>query len=406
MTVLRRLALALAFVLVATGPATAAEPAAAPLGTRLARALEAPGLEAVTTGAVVVDLASGQVVFERNPSVGLAPASTEKLAVALTALSELGAEHRLRTLVVGRGTRDGAVWRGDVGLKGFGDPSLASTDLTALAARVRSSGIRRVTGRVIGDESYFDDRRTAPGWKASFYKNESPPLSALVVDRAQRAGRTSDAPALAAARSFRAALEAAGVEVDGAARVGTVDADRAEVLAKDVSPRLDVLVAWMNTASDNFVAEMLLKTLGASRGGPGTTRAGVRVVRDRLADLGVRLAGVRLLDGSGLSYEDRLTANALVDILQAGRSDPELAKHFVDSLAVAGRTGTLEDRLERGPAAGIVVAKTGTTRIASSLAGFVGERYAFAILMNAGEIDYWRARKAQDRFVTLLARHL
>jgi D-alanyl-D-alanine carboxypeptidase/D-alanyl-D-alanine-endopeptidase (penicillin-binding protein 4) len=76
----------------------------------------------------------------------------------------------------------------------------------------------------------------------------------------------------------------------------------------------------------------------------------------------------------------------------------------VSSLPVAGVSGTLKNRLARRPTLRRVVAKTGTTSLACSLAGFVGDRYAFAILQNGSPVSYWSARAAQDRFVTVLAR--
>ena len=76
---------------------------------------------------------------------------------------------------------------------------------------------------------------------------------------------------------------------------------------------------------------------------------------------------------------------------------------FLAALAVSGRNGTLRDRLRRAPAAGVVQAKTGTTSIASALSGFVRQRYVFSVLQNGHPVSYWWARRAQDRFVTVLA---
>ena len=73
------------------------------------------------------------------------------------------------------------------------------------------------------------------------------------------------------------------------------------------------------------------------------------------------------------------------------------------SLPVAGRTGTLHDRMRKGAATGVVVAKTGTTDNASALSGFVGDRYVFSILQNGWPLDWGWARVAQDRFATILA---
>jgi D-alanyl-D-alanine carboxypeptidase/D-alanyl-D-alanine-endopeptidase (penicillin-binding protein 4) len=400
---MKRLAALLAAVLAlaTAGPASAADPSAAELGA----ALRAPGVRAGLTGAVVVDLDDGSSVFARNASKSLVPASTEKLTVALAALDELGPRFRTSTIVLGDGVRDGSVWRGDLVLKGFGDPSLHGDDLGRLAALLRGRGIRAVSGRVLGDESFFDRRRTAPGWKPSYYKTESAPLSALIVDRAWLNGRQRDEPALAAATRFTRVLEKQGVKVAGRPRLGAAGST-AVTLARVSSPPLAQLVDYMDTESDNFLAEMLLKLLGARAGAGGTTAAGAQVVREVLAERGVPLAGVRIVDGSGLSRLDRLTARALAALLLSAWNDRALKTPFVRSLAVAGVNGTLEDRMTRGPARGVVRAKTGTTDRSSALAGYAGSGYGFAILMNGNPVPYWSARAAQDRFAQRLARAL
>jgi len=113
---------------------------------------------------------------------------------------------------------------------------------------------------------------------------------------------------------------------------------------------------------------------------------------------------LRASDGSGLSGYDRSTVTALAGILRAGATDPTIGRVFVASLAVAGESGTLRNRLATRPTRGRVHAKTGTTNRASALAGLVGNRYVFAILHNGRPVPYWTARAAQDRFVTVLAR--
>src|SRR5207249_3343913 len=135
----------------------------------------------------------------------------------------------------------------------------------------------------------------------------------------------------------------------------------------------------------------------------GTTAAGVGVVMGLLAQAGVPLAGVRLADGSGLSLLDRLTPDALVSLLSLMWNDPEVRLELLASLPVAGRTGTLHDRMRGGVATGVVRAKTGTTSNASALSGFVGDRYVFAILQNGWPVSSAWARVAQDRFASVLA---
>jgi D-alanyl-D-alanine carboxypeptidase/D-alanyl-D-alanine-endopeptidase (penicillin-binding protein 4) len=117
----------------------------------------------------------------------------------------------------------------------------------------------------------------------------------------------------------------------------------------------------------------------------------------------VPLAGVRLVDGSGLSLSDRLTPTALASLLSVMWADFEVRLELIASLPLAGRTGTLQDRMRRGAATGVVRAKTGTTSNASALSGFVADRYVFSILQNGRPISWTWARIAQDRFATVLA---
>ncbi|HZS24020.1 MAG TPA: D-alanyl-D-alanine carboxypeptidase/D-alanyl-D-alanine-endopeptidase [Gaiellaceae bacterium] len=394
---MRRAAVA-ALVVALVAPARAA----ASLQTALAHALAVPHVSLAATGAVVLDLDTGQTVYSRNATLPLLPASNEKLAVTYAALTALGPGFTIETDVLGEGTQTGTTWNGDLVLKGYGDPTLSASELVSLARQVRAAGITHVTGGVLGDESWFDTRRTAPGWKTVFYINESPPLSALIVDRGWLGRSTSHDPALSAAQLLRSDLVRVGVSVAGAARHG--DADGAAVpLAEVDSPPLSQIVQGMDRISDNFDAEMLVKELGAVQAGKGTTAAGLGVVMGQLAQAGIPLAGVQLVDGSGLSLLDRETPAELAALLQAMWNDPELRLELLSSLPVAGRTGTLADRMRTGPAAGVVRAKTGTTDNASALSGFAGTHYVFSILQNGWPISLTYARTAQDRFAAVLA---
>lgn len=395
------LAACLAALSVPGAAGTRPEPASS-LSVRLARALAVPHLARTTSSAIALDLHTGKVVFRRNATRALIPASNEKLAVTYAALTELGPWFRIETTVLGEGELDGAVWRGDLVLKGYGDPTLSTGDLRGLVRQLRAAGIRKVTGRIVGDESFFDSRRVVRGWKSWYYLNESAPLSALTVDRTVYAGRLSRDPALAAAATLRAELRRLRVAVAGAAVTGRAHPD-ALPLASTLSPSLQEILRFMNRESDNFTSELILKQLGTLDGRRGTTARGARVVRRALAEAGVPLAGVRIADGSGLSSSNRLTAKALITLLQLAWADAELRPAFVRSLPIAGRNGTLQRRMRRRPAAGRVAAKTGTTSLASALSGFVAKRFAFAILHNGRPVSHFWARRAQDRFAAVLA---
>lgn len=399
----RRLALLAALVVLAAPGAIAASAGQeTPLQRLLAKALRVPHIAPARSAAVAVDLSTGTVLFAQNGSRALAPASNEKLPLTYAALVRLGPGFRIDTEVFGQGGLDETTWTGALVLKGNGDPTLSRADLRALAAQVRAAGILRVTGGVIGDESSYDTRRMVAGWKPSFFIEESPPLSALVVDRGRVGRWITRTPALAAATAFRDALRAAGVVVTGPVRTAGIE-DWLEPIASVSSPTLATMLRFMDRESDNFTAEMLLKQLGLVEAGRGTSAAGAAVVMQVLAEAGVPMTGVRIVDGSGLSRLDRLTANSLVGLLKVAWADPVVRPVLLAVLPVAGINGTLENRLRKPPARGNVLAKTGTTRDASSLSGYVKKRFAFAILQNGRPLSYWWARRAQDRFAQVLA---
>jgi D-alanyl-D-alanine carboxypeptidase/D-alanyl-D-alanine-endopeptidase (penicillin-binding protein 4) len=373
-----------------------------PLQARLAQALRVPHVAPARSAAVALDLVTGTVLFTQNPALPLAPASNEKLPLTYAALTRLGANYRIETDVLGEGEQEGSLFTGALVLRGGGDPTLSTAGLRSLAAQVRAYGIRRVTDGIVADESYFDARRIVAGWKPSFFIEESPPLSALVVNRGRVGRFVTRTPAFAAATAFRTALRAAGVAVEGTVRLGKV-ADFSIPIAQVQSPPLGAIIRFMDRESDNFTAELLLKQLGAVDLERGTSAAGASVVMQELAEAGVPMTGVRIVDGSGLSRLDRLTANALAAILKAAYADPTIKPAFVASLPVAGINGTLEDRLRKAPTRGRVLAKTGTTSDASALSGYVSTRYVFTVMQNGHPLSYWWARRAQDRFVGVLA---
>jgi D-alanyl-D-alanine carboxypeptidase/D-alanyl-D-alanine-endopeptidase (penicillin-binding protein 4) len=371
--------------------------------THLARALHARHVSPGRTGAIVFDLQTGSTLFAHNPRLPLRPASNEKLATTYAALSALGPSFRIETDVLGEGQQSGTTWQGNLVLKGYGDPALSFAQVNSLARQVAAAGIRHVTGRILGDESWFDTRRTGLGWKPEFYLHESPALSALVVNRGWTGRYETGRPALMAAQILRRDLRRAGVTVHDGAAHGVASAQAAS-LASVQSARLAVLVRHMDVYSDNFYAEMLLKEVGAVQGAGGSAAAGIAVERQLLSDAGIPLAGVRMVDGSGLSLIDRWTPLGLATLLRTMWEDSDLRPYLVPALPIAGETGTLRHRMRKAPARGLVRAKTGTTNNASSLSGFVGDGYAFSILENGSPVNALNAEQSQNRFAQVLAR--
>ncbi|HEX9505698.1 MAG TPA: D-alanyl-D-alanine carboxypeptidase, partial [Acidimicrobiia bacterium] len=309
--------------------------------------------------------AGNHTLAVHDPDTPLLGASTQKVLIAATALTSLGADTTFTTKVVAAApAADGTVER--LWLVGSGDPILATADyvaflqsqgvtrgdittsLESLADAIVAQGVRRIPGGLAGDDSRYDGQRYLPSWKSSYRTDgEIGPLGALTVNDGfsawSVAGKTSVAdPALHAASLLADLLRARGVSV------GTVDHAAAPAAAVEIahvtSPDLRSIVASMLSSSDNLTAELLTKELAVHAGTkPGTTAAGVAAIVAKLQSLGVSVnAAVPLVDGSGLSRDNRITCGLLVDTLSL-TDRPQLGALF-DGFSVAGQHGTLYDQ--------------------------------------------------------------
>ncbi|NLG64189.1 MAG: D-alanyl-D-alanine carboxypeptidase/D-alanyl-D-alanine-endopeptidase [Actinobacteria bacterium] len=371
------------------------------------------------TAVRVWNLDTGKHLYGRNGHTLLVPASNQKLVTSATAFARWGVEHRFRTELwsVRSGPDASGVLHGSIIVKGYGDPSLSSTrfqrrvlgyatsDIAHFVRALQRRGVTAIRGRVLADESYFDNARTVAGWKASFVA-ECGPLSALSLDQGTPGGRRVAEPAVYVANELRTRLIAAGITVTGGARLGAVP-EGATLLHTEYSAPLRRIVRHMNKRSDNFTAEMLIKGLGKEFGRGGTTTAGAVVERAFLVDCGVDVAEVRLRDGSGLHYRNRLSAAAVARLLRELTTREDFSVYQA-TLPLAGVDGTLRWRMRDTPAAGNLRGKTGTLSIASSLSGYVttanGQKLVFSVLMNGSSLDIATARRAQDAIGALLAR--
>jgi D-alanyl-D-alanine carboxypeptidase/D-alanyl-D-alanine-endopeptidase (penicillin-binding protein 4) len=381
---------------------SAAAAAAQPISSSIPRILASYGLQGGGTGVTIVDMANGQVTYRLHAWKKLTPASNEKLITTVAALSTLRPGFRYETSLKGGGTRDGSTYAGDIYLVGSGDPTLATGELRTLAKRLYQSGVRKVDGRILGDETIFDKVRFGPQWKHSFYGTESPPLSGLTLNRnLTPSGHMIPYPALNAAQEMRRQLVAAGIHVTGKAATAKAPFGSPELVSVR-SDELWKILRFMDRDSDNFYAEMVIKTVGALGSGAGSTKAGLAVARSVISKLiGADANALHLVDGSGLSSANRLTASALAELLARTANDPTLGPALHQALAIAGVDGTLADRRVAG-----VVAKTGTLDGVSSLSGYAttanGTRYAFSILMNGAHLSDFEAHEAQDKIAQMI----
>ncbi len=350
---------------------------------------------------LVTDARTGAVLAQRHAGKPMQPASNMKIVTAVTAIAALGADRRLRTRVVALPSSDG---RRHVAVVGVGDSLLSRSGVTALArrtARELGKGTRIV---VHPDASLFPHTTLAPGW--------IPQLLGSSVGHVRSLGMVGDrsrAPAKNVVRVFASALRAQGL----AATTGpqrTTGAG-ARVLAQAPGHTIGDAVGTMLRVSDSSIAEVLFRLVALSQGKPGTWAGGRQAAAMVLESLGIDASDARLVDGSGLSKEDRITPRLLVRTLQVARFEqPQRFAAIFRSQAmpVAGRSGTLTTaygRYSTAPsrcARGRVQAKTGTIFQTISLSGIAataggGDR-VFSIIVNERPSRYDRlaTRRAVD----------
>lgn len=483
-------------------PAPTPRPTAAPrtteeLAARIREVIRRPEFASSHLAVKVASLDTGRVLFEENAQKWMQPASNLKLFTAAAALDRFGPDYRFVTSVYAAAQPDavGAV-RGDLVLYGRGDPTFATRfnpegdndyfrGVDELAARVASTGLRRVEGDMVGDESFFRGLPLAYGWEWEdlqwWYGAEVSALSVndnsvdlsvkpgarvgepcqitlgpptplvTVVDRTRTGARGTKRelevhrplgqnvieitgslplddrgytasvavsnPALVFATMFRQALERRGVSFTGRTRtVGWRERDRLPLdvsalveLGSRQSPPLSVVVAQTLKPSQNLYTELLLRALGqATATDPKQTsaEAGVAAVKRFLRGAGVEERQLNMLDGSGLSRGNLVTADATVRLL-THMNRHRHGSAFRAALPVAGVDGTLRNRMRGTPAASNARAKTGTLSSSTTLAGYLftaaGERLVFSLMINNPPPDLDARSGFTDPVTVLLA---
>jgi len=469
-----------------TPPPTIVAPAGTPaeklkwLSAQIDAAVADPSLAGAKIGIAVSDVESGKSVFAKNDGALLNPASNVKLFTTAAALAVLGPEYRWKTVVYADGPIAGGELKGRLFLKGHGDPTLVIEDLWRLVSDLWSMGVRKVSGDLAVDDTFFDDIRLGPGFEqkqedlAFRAPNGALSLNYNAVGVHVLPGATDGAPArividpqtpyfvvtnaantvavgrtiltveskeapdhteisvkgrvrmndqgyyqlrrvahpdLYTAHAFKELCARRGIKISGnVVRAATPATARA--LSAHYSQPLGVAVRDVNKRSNNFMAEQILKTLGAeSIGRPGTWAKGIDAVAGFLERLGIARADYKMTNGSGLYDSNRFTPAQLVKLLATAYKDFRFAADFIGSLALAGADGTIGHRMEGGLAERFVRAKTGSLQGISCLSGYAGAPgrppLAFAIFMNnLGDAATAGARKAQDTIAEALVAYL
>ncbi|WP_304107635.1 D-alanyl-D-alanine carboxypeptidase/D-alanyl-D-alanine-endopeptidase [Mycolicibacterium bacteremicum] len=371
------------------------EPTAKGLSAMLATALADPNLGMLTGR--VTDAVTGEELWSQGETIPMQPASTNKTLTTAAALLTLDRDARLTT-TVRAGDRPGVVV-----LRGGGDPTLSAfagdkrtwykgaARISDLAEQVRESGTR-VTGVQV-DLSAYSGPTMAVGWDPlDIDGGDIAPMESVMLDggRTQPVSyesRRSRTPGLDAGRALAVAL---GVD-PAAVTVTTRSSADATELAAVQSPPLIERLRQMMYESDNVMAEAIGREVAAALNRPQSFDGAVQAVLSQLRGANIDTTGAKLLDSSGLSVDNRLTALTLDEVIAVavGDDQPKL-RPLVDLLPIAGGSGTLSNRYldteEGRSSAGWLRAKTGSLTGTNSLAGIVtdssGRVLTFALLSN------------------------
>jgi D-alanyl-D-alanine carboxypeptidase/D-alanyl-D-alanine-endopeptidase (penicillin-binding protein 4) len=438
---------------------------------------------------VLADSARGipaSVLYTSNSTKLVMPASNMKLVTLAVAAERLGWDFQYDTRLEAAGTIADGTLDGDLVVTGGGDPSIVGQDFGQSPAffewadALRAAGIRRVNGRLIGDDRVFDREWLAPGWSWDYlsasYAAPSGALSynenAIVVRVSP--GQTAGAPAVvltaplghgfavrneavtgaagSAGRAevlrppgettltvrgsvplggapvvrgaavgdpsrffvegLRLALAERGIIVrDGACAIADLAtppaADHRRVIATRSSLPLSSLAGYFLKVSQNFYADMLLKTIGRAAGRPGSVAEGRRAVRETIAAWGIAPDEIVMNDGSGLSRYDYVTADAIVALLRRMWQDERMRGPFTAALPVAGHDGTLDTRMRGTILDDRVEAKTGTLANVRSLSGYLetttGKHIVFSIIANNFTAPASQVDAIVEKMLTILA---
>lgn len=215
-------------------------------------------------------------------------------------------------------------------------------------------------------------------------------------------------PALYTAHMFKTFWEQRGLRFTGHIEEGTVPTTAKQILEFDSLP-LWQIVWGMNKFSNNFVADQILKKVGAEvKSPPGSIQKGIDTLEQTLEEIGIARKSYSIRDGSGLTRDTKVTARQVAKVLLAAYKDFGTSPEFVSSLGVAGEDGTVRSRFGNSNVEGLLRAKTGSLDGVTSLAGYVpsadGELIAFAILLNDHKVKYGRMTGWADQIALAISR--
>lgn len=370
---------------------------AQPLATRIDRLLADTLLDESEVGVTVYDLDADTLLYIYQAEKLYRPASTMKLATAITALEVLGSDHPFTTTLYHTGyiTVDSTLHGSLYAVGGF-DPLFDLTDMAAFADAVKQAGIRHIEGGLVANVALKDTLRWGSGW---CWDDDMPPLTPLLCER------TDSFPQM-----LRQALAERGICMTDSMTAYSPDAPDSvmTLLTERMRPLTEVMDRMMKK-SDNLHAEALFYHLAAHHSGQpyASAEEGAKAIKKLMGKLGFGKKTYRIADGSGVSLYNYLSPAMLMALLRHAYRHPHIYRPLLQSLPIAGVDGTLQHRMKGTAAYRRVRAKTGTLTGVSALAGYAqaanGHTLAFVII-NQNMLHARAARRWQDRLCQELCR--
>lgn len=370
----------------------------------------AHGIDSTSVALSIVDLNSGETIASYNESLPLIPASIMKSVTIATLLRHAGIDYTYQTLLLTDGVKRDTILDGNLIIRGSGDPSLNSKaeprsgDFAAeCAAKLRQMGIKRIRGKIIPDESYLK----GPSIPTSWMKGDLPHAygtgsHAINFENNSSGNRSVASPADVLISRLTTLLNNSGISIVGD---NTPSEGRTTQLLVHTSPPVDDIMRSCMMRSDNLFAEAMLRTFSKISQGDGSTSDGAQ--KETLFWKGRKMPmdGIRIVDGSGLSRSNRLTAKFLTSVLSEMSEDVNYASYF----PLAGQEGTLRNFLAHTPLDSYIALKTGSMSGIQCYAGYklddeYAPTHAVVIIINNMPSNREAARKAaSDLLLSIFA---
>lgn len=372
---------------------------------------------------LIINPLTNDTIFQHNAFKPLIPASNTKLFTTAAAINYLGADYLISTKFYtdDPDLSDGII-NGNLYLRGYGDGLFTDQDLDVMISKLLDYNISRITGDVVGDDSFFDQVYSRADWiEGEFANVRVPPVSAIVINKNQAVERRRirrnrfrnvfvnvKNPPLHAANLLYTKLKNRDVIIDGEATVGVASGIKIELVSNDV--KLTEFLSLINKRSDNFLSECLFKIIGANYSGEeGSAFNSAQAINKFLFDNGIENRGTKVVDGSGISRSNQVSVGAIVSLLEFMYLDTKNFEVFHNSLSIAGGDGTLGGRMIGSDAQHNFHGKTGTLNGASSVAGYLTsankDDYIVAIIFEFSRKGQTFYRRIQDQIIKILAEH-